>query len=414
MVNARSFIGMTSAASAAQQWQEAEMAQGFGDMLAAGNTRLSGDIYGFKKHTSAEWKVYSSREQVSAGVLDYAFTLPPPGVPVINHRTGEEVSRAQVWRTEEMPPDMRDDRMTRTASIAARKEALEQYDSLKAGILSQIEDETRTRGDLAEKLTELPMDEDNRAMRELLTEYVSRLDRSLRQARDRLENLEAEYGPDGKYRQNICPDDEIFAYSGEIYDENMLINLWRAETPEDIIARATALTKNLTDKMEGLPSDAAGKLRQELDHYIWNVKDCIAAAKDRLKEEFGWTDEDITAALNAAATPGNPALVNELGDTEAPTPDEAFLQAAAEHRERQIAAGAGQDLFDKLNQLLKTIDQATGAMRARMQPLPDHERHYDVQASNAYYANLAASQSPPATSHAANPALINELAEAAE
>lgn len=389
------------------------MVQGFGDYLKSG-IPVSGDFFHMKKSTAAEWKTYCSPEQVS-GVLDYTFTLPPPGAPVVNHRTGEVVSRMNFWRIEEMPPDMRDSRMTRSASIAARKEALEKYDSLKEDVLGQIEDETRLRQDLVDKLAGLsPDDEDGMAMRELLTEYVGRLDKSLVRARDRLENLEAEYGPQGKYRLDICPEDENFCYSGTIYNEDLLIKLSRAETVDDMIARAGDLMRDLTEKMEGFPADANGKLRDEMESYIWKVKDRIATAKERLKEEFGLTDEEITAAINAAAVPVNPAMVNELGDEQAPPADESFLQAAAEHQKQQLAAGVGSP-FDRLNQFLGMIDRAAAAMRVRMQPLADgdYSSWAEVFKSQAESQSLPA-QSLPTASHVVNPALINEMAEMAE
>lgn len=389
------------------------MVQGFGDVLKSG-VPVTGDFAHLKRTTAAERKIYQTPEQVS-GVLDYTFTLPPPGIPIVNHRTGETVGRMVGWRIEEMPPDMRDDRMTRSASIAARKEALAQYDSLKKDVLNEIETDTRTRQDLVDKLAELsPDDEDSRAMRELLTEYVGRLDTSLARARNRLENLEAEYGPQGKYRLNITSEDDNFLYTGAIYDEDLLIKLSRAETVDDMIARAGDLMRDLTAKMESFPSDASGKLRDEMEDYIWMVKDRIASAKERLKEEFNLTEEEITAAINAAAAPVNPALVNELADEDAPPADASFLQAAAAHQKQQIATGIGSPL-DRLNQFLSMIDRAAAAMRSRMQALAegDYSSWAEIRRSQAESQSLPA-QALPATSHVANPALINEMAEMAE
>lgn len=384
------------------------MVQGFGDVLKSG-VPVTGDFAHLKRTTAAERKIYQSPEQVS-GVLDYTFTLPPPGIPIVNHRTGETVGRMVGWRIEELPPDMRDDRMTRSASIAARKEALAQYDSLKADVINEIETDTRTRQDLIDKLAGLsPDDEDSRAMRELLTEYVGRLDKSLARARDRLENLEAEYGPQGKYRLNITSEDDNFLYTGAIYDEDLLIKLSRAETVDDMIARAGDLMRDLTAKMESFPSDARGKLRDEMEDYIWKVKDRIATAKERLKEEFNLTEEEITAAINAAAAPVNPALVNELGDEAAPSTDASFLQAATEHHKQQSAAGVDSPL-DRLNLFLSMIDRAAAAMRARMQPLADGDYSSWAQFQNSN----SSSPSLPTTSPVTNPALINEMAELAE
>ncbi|MFN3402395.1 MAG: hypothetical protein ACK4Z4_18810, partial [Ferrovibrio sp.] len=67
------------------------MVQGFGDVLKSG-VPVTGDFAHLKRTTAAERKIYQSPEQVS-GVLDYTFTLPPPGIPIVNHRTGETVGR---------------------------------------------------------------------------------------------------------------------------------------------------------------------------------------------------------------------------------------------------------------------------------------------------------------------------------
>ncbi len=378
---------------------------------------VTGPFYG-PKINYADWLSYVTPEKVS-GVLGRTFELPPPGVPVVNHTTGEEVSRMQLRKLSDLDADERFRHSeTRAGAIASRTEALQNYDRIKSEIQDKLAGERRTRQELAEKLDSLPLDGEDRAMRDLLLGYIKRLDRSIGESQGRLERLEENFGPDGIYRKDIAHGLSDWMMSGKIYSEKLIDKVFASESVDEILENVGKLFLDLKRKLAELPDDADPRAREETRQYALRVQTCFDSVKERLKREFNWEggDLDLSPAWFAGKTEGFD-LARELGYTDPIDIQDAFLAAIAGSSETW-PDGASRNPIDIIDHFLKRIESSIAVTRGRLKPPTDDPAWLPSGWQDMGWIPI---RDKPAQQSAAgpqgkiaNPALINELAEAAE
>jgi hypothetical protein len=324
-------------------------------------------------YSKEDWKTFGSPEKVS-GILDHTFELPPPGQPPLKEG---HVYSFKNYIHKDRPADLRGRlEQTYSSTIEARQEAIATYDDLKAQVESQIETQGRTRQELADKLASLPLDEDHMELREQLNGFIRRLDRALTAAQERLTNLVQNYGPDGVYRKDIAADIPSWLPSGKILNDKLILQYHKSETADEIIDRVGDLYVDLKSKLANFPADADKAMREELDDYVRICKAIIEGAKKRLVEEFGWEDSKAEAALiPPISNTSDPALVNELAETDPVVREEAFLAAMANLQENW-SQGPADNPVDLLEHYLRMIDRSAAATQARLKPLPEPSYDY--------------------------------------
>ncbi|WP_341912693.1 hypothetical protein [Ferrovibrio terrae] len=378
---------------------------------------VTGPIYG-PKINYADWLTYITPEKVS-GVLGHTFELPPPGVPVVNHTTGEEVTRWQMRKIADMDADERFRHSeTRAGAIASRREALQNYDRVKSEIEDKLAGERKTRQELVEKLDSLPLDGEDRAMRDLLLGYIKRLDNSIRESQGRLERLEENFGPEGTYRKDIAHGLSEWMMSGTIYSEKLIDKVFGSKTVDEILENVGKLFLDLKKKLAELPADADPHARNETRQYALRVQTCFDSVKDRLKREFNWEggDLDLSPAWFAGKTDGFD-LAKELGYTDPMDIQDAFLAAIAGSDETW-PDGVSRNPIDIIDHFLNRIESSIATTRGRLKPPTDDPAWLPSGWQDMGWIPIrdkpAAQTAPGYQGKITNPALINELAEAAE
>ena len=360
-------------------------------------------------YSKEEWKTFNSPEKVF-NILDYSFELPPPGPPPLKDGQGMSFRNCDM---KPVPIDMAEGgRRTRNGIIAARQEALNAYPGLKDEMVTEIDRDQKIRDDLAEKLADLPDDEENAALRDLLGSYITRLDRSLARTQSRLNELERNYGPQGTYRKDIADGISEWLSSGTIYSEKLIDNVHKAKTVDDILEQAGKLFLDLKRRLAELKPDAGWRERNETQEYALSVQRCLDGVKSRLKHEFGWNggDLDLNASWFAGKTDGFD-LTKELGYTDPADIQDAFLAAIAGSSETW-PNGASRNPIDIVNYFLRRIESTIGVTRARLESLPDDLNF--MQTRSADFGWIPIREPAVPRGNITNPALINELAEAAE
>jgi hypothetical protein len=363
-------------------------------------------------YSKDEWKTFNSPETVF-NILDYTFELPPPGPPPLKDGQGMSFRNSD---PKPVPLDMAEHgKHTRSGIIAARQAALDAYDGLKDEMVAEITRDQKTRDDLAEKLAELPDDEENAALRNLLTSYVTRLDRSLARTQSRLDELEKNYGPQGTYRKDIADGISEWISSGTIYSEKLIENVHKAKTVDEMLEQVGKLFLDLKRRLAELKPDADWRQRNETRDYAIHVQLCLDGVKSRLKHEFGWEggDLDLSPSWFAGKTDGFD-LAKELGYTDPMDIQDAFLAAIAGSDETW-PSGASRNPIDIVDHFLKRIESTIGAARARLKPLPDDLNF--IQTESQEFGWIPIRQPAVPQGKVSNPALVNLLAgieEAAE
>lgn len=356
-------------------------------------------------YSKEEWKTFQNPEKVS-GILGYTFELPPPGPPPL--KDGQIGS----FRNSESHKPTLDSiarmRETRIGTIEARRDALNAYDDMKGEMVAEIEKYRKTRNDLTEKLATIPFDEENMALRDLLTGYIKRLDASLARTQSRLDELERNYGPQGTYRNDIAADIPEWKHSGHIYSENLIDKVFAAKTVDEILENTGKLFLDLKKKLTDLPNDPDPRLRDEIRDYALRVQMVFDSVKNRLKNEFGWEggELELNADWFAGKTEGFD-LAKQLGYTDPADIQDAFLAAIAGNAENW-PEGVGRNPIDILNHFLRRTESTIFATCARLKRVEDD--YNGLQ--NLPWIPYREPSVPKGM--VSNPALINELAEAAE
>lgn len=354
-------------------------------------------------YSKEEWKTFQSPEKVS-GILGYTFELPPPGAPPLKEGQIGSFVNSEPWKS--TPDSIARSRETRIGTIEARREALTAYPEMKDGIVAEIEKYRKTRNDLTEKLAELPFDDDNMALRDQLTGYIKRLDASLSRTQSRLDELEKNYGPQGTYRQDIAADIPAWKHSGHIYSEKLVDKVFGSKTVDEILENTGKLFLDLKKKLTDLPNDPDPRMREEMRDYAIRVQMVFDSVKNRLKNEFGWEGGDLE--LNAAWFEGKTDDFAAKFDVTDPTDiQDAFLAAIAGSSE-DWPDGATRNPIDILNHFLKRTESTVLATCARLKRVEDD--YNGLQ--NLPWIPYREPSVPKGM--VTNPALINELAEAAE
>ncbi|MCW0234150.1 MAG: hypothetical protein OJJ21_11170 [Ferrovibrio sp.] len=356
-------------------------------------------------HSKEEWKTYRSPEQVS-GILGYTFELPPPGPPPLKEGQIGSFQNADFGK----PPldSIARSRETRTGTIEARQDTLNAYAGLKGDMVAEIEKYQKTRNDLTEKLATIPFDDENMALRDQLTGYIKRLDNSLARTQSRLDELEKNYGPQGTYRRDIAADIPEWKHSGHIYNEKLVDKVFAAKTVDEILENVGKLFLDLKKKLAELSSDPDSRTRDEIRDYAIRVQMCFDSVKNRLKNEFGWEggDLDLSAAWFAGKTDGF-ELARELGYTDPADVQDAFLAAIAGSSETW-PSGAPRNPIDIINHFLRRTESTIMTTCARLKRAEDD---FDGLQNLPW---IPYRESTVPKGKVSNPALINELAEAAE
>lgn len=360
----------------------------------------------FVTYSKEEWKTFQSPEKVS-GILDHTFELPPPGQPPL--KEGHVYSFRNSEPHKATLDSIARSRETRLGTIEARQNALNAYGDMKGEMVAEIERYRKTRNDLTEKLAELPIDDDdNTALRDQLTGYIKRLDASLARTQSRLDELEKNYGPQGTYRNDIAADIPEWKHSGHIYSEKLIDKVFASKNVDEILENVGKLFLDLKRKLTDLPYDPDPRMRDEIRDYAIRVQMCFDSVKNRLKNEFGWEggDLELNAAWFAGKTDGFD-LAKELGYTDPADVQDAFLAAIAGSSETW-PEGASRNPIDILNHFLRRTESTIFATCARIKPVEDD--YNGLQ--NLPWIPYRESTVPKGM--VSNPALINELAEAAE
>lgn len=355
-------------------------------------------------YSKEEWKTFQSPEKVS-GILGYTFELPPPGAPPLKEGQIGSFKNADFGKP--TLDSLAHSRETRVGTIEARRNVLNAYGDLKGEMVAEIEKYRKTRNDLTEKLAELPIDdEDNMALRDQLTGYIKRLDATLAHTQSRLDELEKNYGPQGTYRQDITADIPEWKHSGHIYSEKLIDKVFASKNVDEILENVGKLFLDLKRKLTDLSSDPEARDRSEIRDYAIRVQMVFDSVKNRLKNEFGWEGGDLE--LNAAWFEGKTDAFAAKFDVTDPTDiQDAFLAAIAGNSETW-PGDTPRNPIDILNHFLKRTESTVLATCARLKRIEDD--YNGLQ--NLPWIPYREPAVPKGM--VSNPALINELAEAAE